>query len=76
MDGLGRVYRFLETFAERSQMTDMVQVIMSHKDCRERTQVKIVLLEYLSELDGADTGIDQKATFLSGQIIAVAAASA
>ena len=57
-------------------MADMVQVVMGHEYGRERIQRQIVLLEYLPQPHGTDSGIDEESTRVRSKIIAVAAASA
>ena len=67
--------RFGQALAERAEMTDVVQMVMSDKNGRERVKSKIMLLKRLLQTAQAHAGIYYDAIFLIPKKITVTAAS-
>ena len=76
MDDLRCIDRLCKTLAERTKMTDMVQVVMRDKHSRKGIHIKFILQQHLLQTTQADTGIYDDASVFRTEIIAVAAASA
>jgi hypothetical protein len=68
--------RLAYTLAERSQMADMVEMIMGHKNRREGIYVQTVLLKGFLETTQTYTGIDKNAFVISSKIITVSTTTA
>ena len=76
VDDFRGIYRLAETLAERTKMTNMVQMVMRHKYCRKGIHVKILFLKHLLQSSEADPGIYDDSVMLCSKKVAVAAASA
>ena len=59
VDGICRIDRLSQPLAERSQVTDMVQMVMSHKNSGKGIQSKSVLHKSLLKASEANSSIDQ-----------------
>jgi hypothetical protein len=75
MDCFRCIHRLGKALAERAQVTDMVEVIMCHKNSGKRIQVKTILKKRLLEATQAHTRINQDSPIFRTKVIAVAAAS-
>ena len=69
----GSIDRLAYTLAERSQMADMVEMIMGHKDRREGIYVQTVLLKGFLETTQTYTGIDKDTFVICSKEITVSA---
>ena len=70
------IYRPVESLTERPEVADMVEMVVSDQNRRERIHIETILQKGLLESSQAYTGIYEDTARLTAEIVAVSAASA